>query len=100
MLEAYLITGNSWFPLYKEGDLIYVSKEQSRPLDAMLGNECAIQLAGTGALVFKTLCEGGQPGTYTLKAPGALDLESMKLAWAAPVIHIARRPKQPPFIGG
>ena len=47
-------------------------------------------------MIFKKLADANQPGTYTLRAPGALDLVNMRLAWVAPVVNVTRRPLADP----
>jgi Helix-turn-helix. len=90
-LLAFVMAGDELTPAFRDGDIIYVSREHDEEPSHLLDQECLVQLAVTGVQLFKKLANGSRPGTYTLRAPGALDLENMQLAWVAPVAHVTRR---------
>jgi len=90
-LVAYKVTGTGLAPSYLHGDIVYCCRDHDDPIDEYLEDDCVMQLAGSGALIFKTLTRGSQPGRYTLRGHNAAPLEDMQVAWAAPVLVVRRK---------
>lgn len=82
MTEAVEVRGDSMFPLYETGTLLYYSKQL--PPDMMVGKRAIVRLEDDRVLV-KTLRRGSAPGLYTLASLNAPDIEDVAIQWAAPI---------------
>jgi repressor LexA len=81
---ALEVIGNSMFPKYEDGDVIYVRKDVDGILPAAIGDYCAIRTSDGGTYL-KILAKGSRPGLYTLRSLNAPDMEDQEVVWAAPV---------------
>jgi transcriptional regulator with XRE-family HTH domain len=87
---AVEVRGESMFPAYREGDLIYYAREQDFVVDACLGAECVVKL-GDGPTLVKTVMRGAEPGRWTLLSYNAPPIENAHIDWAAPVLWVDKR---------
>jgi SOS-response transcriptional repressor LexA len=81
---AVEISGESMFPAYEEGTLLYYSK--LLPPDAMVNRRCVVQL-GDGRIFVKVLRKGSTDRTWTLQSVNTLyaDMVDEVVEWAAPI---------------
>lgn len=88
---AVLVSGDSMFPAFEEGTLLYYSK--LLPPDAMVNRRAVVQL-GDGRIFVKILRPGSTPRTWTLQSVNAqyADMIDEVVEWAAPIDWI--RPRQ------
>ena len=89
-LLAYRVSGTHLMPAYRDGDVVYCARDDQTAVDDCIGEECVMQLAGSGALVFKTLAYGRTPNHFTLRSFNAADVADVSLAWVAPVLFVMR----------
>jgi repressor LexA len=87
---VYQVAGDHLRPVYGDGDVIFAVRDDSKPVAEFVGEECVMQLAGTGALVFKALGRGHKPGRFTLRSFNAADVEDVALSWVAPAVAVVR----------
>lgn len=87
---AVEVLGESMFPAFEEGTLLYYSK--TLPPDMMLNRRCVVQLENDGIFV-KILRRGSVEGTYTLQSVNPLypDIKDQFVRWAAPIDWIKPR---------
>jgi repressor LexA len=90
-LMALLVTGDSMFPVYRDGDIVYVAREHDGVLPEYIGEECAVRTAEGGTFL-KTLTLGSQPNRYTLRSFNAPDMENVEVQWASRVEFVLKRP--------
>lgn len=90
---ALAVRGDSMFPRYLPGDLIFYTPVDFVDEARVIGRECVVQIAGDGALsptYVKRVQRGSKPGLYRLASYNAPDIEDVRIAWAAPVAWIKR----------
>lgn len=81
---ALEVVGNSMFPKYEDGDVVYVRKDIDGIPPNALNEHCAVRTADGGTFL-KILAKGQTPGRYTLRSLNAPDMEDEDVVWAAPV---------------
>lgn len=86
--EAVEVRGESMWPLFEEGTLLYYSK--LLPPDQMVGRRCVVHLED-GRMLVKSLRKGSERGLYTLVSLNAPDIEDVAVTWAAPIDWIKPR---------
>lgn len=86
--EAVEVRGNSMFPLYEDGTILYYSKQL--PPDSMVGRRCVVRLEDQRVLV-KSIRRGSERGLFTLVSLNAPDIEDVAVQWAAPIDWIKPR---------
>lgn len=86
--EAVEVRGESMWPLYEDGTLLYYSRQLSP--DMMVGKRCIVRLADDRTLV-KSIRKGSERGLFTLVSLNAPDIEDVALMWAAPIDWIKPR---------
>lgn len=86
--EAVEVVGDSMLPLYREGAILYYSRQLSP--ESQLGELCVVRLEDDRVMV-KTIRRGSEPGLYTLASLNAPDIEDVALQWAAPIDWIKPR---------
>lgn len=81
---AVRVSGDSMFPAYEEGELLYYSK--LLPPDAMVNKRAVVQL-GDGRIFVKVLRKGTTERTWTLQSVNTLyaDMIDEVVEWAAPI---------------
>lgn len=86
--EAVEVRGDSMLPLYRDGALLYYSRQL--PPDEMVGEMCVVRLEDERMLV-KYVRRGSERGLFTLVSLNAPDIEDVALQWAAPIDWIKPR---------
>ncbi|TPM89881.1 helix-turn-helix transcriptional regulator [Mesorhizobium sp. B2-1-3A] len=88
---AVEVSGDSMYPAYEDGTLLYYSK--ILPPDAMVNRRAVVQL-GDGRIFVKVLRRGSTDNTWTLQSVNTLypDMVDEVVEWAAPIDWI--RPRQ------
>lgn len=87
---AVQISGDSMFPTYEEGSLIYYSRHL--PPSEMVNRRAVVQLAD-GRIFLKVIRPGSTPDFWTLQSINAQypDIEDVVIEWAAPIDWIRPR---------
>lgn len=87
---AVEVSGQSMFPAYEEGTLLYYSR--TLPPSDMVNRRAVVQL-GDGRIFVKTIRPGSTPNTWTLSSINALypDMVDEVVEWAAPIDWIKPR---------
>lgn len=87
---AVEVSGESMFPAYEDGTLLYYSR--LLPPDEMVNRRCVVQL-GDGRIFVKVLRKGSTDRTWTLQSVNTLyaDMVDEVVAWAAPIDWIRPR---------
>lgn len=86
-LEALMVRGESMFPKYKDGDIVYIQKQHDGLLDDYLGEDCAVRLK-SGETYIKHLIAGSVEGRHTLISLNAGPMENVEVEWATPVVSV------------
>lgn len=86
-LEALEVIGDSMWPKYNSGDIVYISKSLDGVLPKYIGEFCAVRL-DTGETYLKQLVRGDRPGRFTLRSLNAADIENVAVEWATPIIFV------------
>jgi len=76
---ALEVRGDSMLPVYKDGHVIVVYKEQKRPTSAFYGEEAAVR-TGDGRRFLKTIMRGNG-NAVTLMSFNAGPIENVQLDW-------------------
>lgn len=92
-LVAVEVRGDSMFPAYREGDLIYYARDGAALDEAAIGAECVVKVSD-GATYVKTLMRGSRANLWTLLSYNAPPLENVAIEWAAPVLWVDKRRKK------
>lgn len=93
-LMALKVVGDSMFPVYREGDIVYVARDHEGVLPHYIGDECVVH-TWDGGTFLKTLENGSQPNRYHLHSFNAPAMDNVELVWATPVLFVMRRRKMP-----
>lgn len=97
-MVAFEVRGDSMRPVYRDGHIIIVYRDQRKPLESFYGDEAAVRTSD-GRRFIKTISRGPD-GTVTLNSWNAAPLEGQKLEWVgelfavlppAAVRHMARK---------
>lgn len=76
---ALEVRGDSMLPVYKDGHVLVVYREQKRPLSAFYGEEAAVRTSD-GRRFLKTIMKGSN-GSVTLMSFNAAPIENIHLEW-------------------
>lgn len=76
---AFRVHGDSMLPVYKDGHLIIVYRDQKKPLESFYGEEAAVRTAD-GRRFIKTIIRGPD-GTVNLLSWNAKAIEGVRLEW-------------------
>ncbi|QHC34132.1 S24 family peptidase [Komagataeibacter xylinus] len=87
---ALIVKGDSMFPAYWEGDIIYFDKGNMIPFEDALYRECVVAL-DTDELYLKQVTPGIAPGTATLVSYNASPIRDVVARWVSPVTFVDRR---------
>ena len=87
VLIALVVRGDSMFPKYKDGDVIYISRSHDGVRKDYIGEDCAVRTSDGGSFL-KVLAKGSRPGTFTLRSLNAPDMEDITIDWATPVLWV------------
>ncbi|PYJ10768.1 MAG: hypothetical protein DMF06_05025 [Verrucomicrobia bacterium] len=90
-LLAYKVIGTGLMPAYRSGDVIYCTRNPGAIQDDFEGEECVVQLAGSGAILLRTLTFTAIKGVFNLHSFKTAELQNIPLAWAAPVLFVMRK---------
>lgn len=87
---AVEVDGDSMFPAYEEGTLLYYSR--LLPPTDLVNRRAVVQL-GDGRIFVKILRAGSTPSTWTLQSinPNFADMKDEVVEWAAPIDWIRPR---------
>jgi phage repressor protein C with HTH and peptisase S24 domain len=94
-LMALQVTGDSMFPVYRDGDIVYANRDHEGVLPEYIGEECVV-LTVEGGHFLKTLETGSQFNRFHLRSFNAPAMENVELVYATPVLFVMRRRKKPP----
>lgn len=86
-IEALEVVGDSMYPRYSSGDIVYIRRTHDGVLREYLGEFCAIRLV-TGETFLKLLAKGSLPGKFTLRSLNAPDMEDVDVEWATPILFV------------
>lgn len=92
-LEALEVVNGSMQPVYRAGDLLFVSSaDEGTPLEKLVGLECVVDTTDGRRLV-KVLRRGTGPGLWRLESynPAVDDIEDVGVVKACPVRHVTRK---------
>jgi phage repressor protein C with HTH and peptisase S24 domain len=89
---ALRVAGDSMMPVYRDGDIIYVSRDHEGVLPEYIGEECAVHTAEGGTFL-KVLSLGSEPNRFTLRSFNAGDMADVEVIWATPVLFVMRARK-------
>lgn len=93
-LLALQVEGDSMFPRYDAGDVIYVRRDHNGILPEYIGYHCAVHTSDGGTFL-KILEEGTEPGKYTLLSHNAPPMRNVEVEWASPVLFVLPRGPKP-----
>lgn len=82
---AVRVSGDSMYPRYFDGEIIYYADKT--PIDELLmtKKDCAVQLAN-GDFMVKILRPGSEPGKYNLESWNSATIENAEVLWAAKIL--------------
>jgi transcriptional regulator with XRE-family HTH domain len=83
-LVALRVQGQTMYPRYENGDLIYYYNEPGVRETECLNRECVLKLRD-GPTYLKKLLKGRHHHRYTLRSHNAPDIEEVDVEWASPV---------------
>jgi DNA-binding XRE family transcriptional regulator len=86
---AIVVRGDSLYPVYQDGDVIFYGLEASNDEQAFLGRECVVKLA-KGPTLLKRVMRGSERGSYLLLSHNGSPVDNARLDWASPVRWIKR----------
>lgn len=85
---ALIVRGDSLYPVYQDGDVIFYAQEGSEEAD-YLGRECVVKVA-RGPTLLKRVMRGSERGSFLLLSYNASPMDNVRLDWASPVRWIKR----------
>lgn len=87
---AVEVSGDSMFPAYEDGTLLYYSR--LLPPDDMVNRRCVVQL-GSGKIYVKVLRQGSSAGLFNLQSLNHMfpDITDQHVEWAAPIDWVRPR---------
>ena len=83
------VKGSSMLPRYDDGDVIVVWREQRRPTDAFLGEECAVR-TGDNMRFLKRPMRGPTHGRFNLESWNARTIEDVEIVWVGEIYVTVR----------
>lgn len=89
-IGALIVHGESMFPAYWEGDIVFFQKEDYDDPKRHLFEECIV-FTENEELYIKQVHPGSTSGTYTLVSYNAPPIVDTALKWVAPVFLVDRR---------
>ncbi|MFT9095171.1 MAG: LexA family transcriptional regulator [Gluconobacter cerinus] len=91
---ALLVKGDSMFPAYWEGDIVFFEKEKPYCPSDILFDECIVKLR-SGELYLKRVQPGRSSDRFTLISYNASPIMDADIEWASPVTFVDRRQRRP-----
>jgi transcriptional regulator with XRE-family HTH domain len=83
---GFRVRGSSMLPVYKDGTIIVVFRDQKKPLEAFYGEEAAVRTAD-GRRFIKTIMRG-QGDVVNLFSWNAPPIESVRLEWIGEIFAV------------
>jgi len=83
---AFEVKGNSMRPVYKDGHIVIVYREQKKPLSAFFGEDAAV-LTEEGRRFIKTVMNGAN-NTVTLNSWNADPIADQRLRWIGEIFAV------------
>ncbi|MEL6339795.1 MAG: helix-turn-helix domain-containing protein [Myxococcota bacterium] len=83
------VRGDSMYPVYRDGDLLFCRPRSGVEISECLGRDCVVQTV-TGESFVKTLRQSLLPGRFRLTSYRIPDIEDVALEWASPVVWVMR----------
>jgi phage repressor protein C with HTH and peptisase S24 domain len=88
-MAAFVVRGDSMLPVFKDGHVIVVYKDQKRPLESFYGEEAAVRTAD-GKRFIKTIMRGNG-NTVNLISWNAQPIENARLEWIGEIFGVFPR---------
>lgn len=85
---AFEVRGDSMLPVYKNGAIVIVYREQKRPIEAFLGEEAVVRTAD-GRRFIKTIMRGSKG--VNLLSWNAAPIEEVHLEWVGEIFAVLPR---------
>jgi phage repressor protein C with HTH and peptisase S24 domain len=82
---AFMVRGDSMIPVFKDGALIVVYREQKKPLESFYGEEAAVRTSD-GRRFIKTIIRG--QGGVNLLSWNANPIEDVQLEWIGEIFAV------------
>lgn len=86
---AVRVRGDSMYPVYRDRDLLYFDREGAAPPEALIGQDCMVQVRGGPAYV-KILQRGSSPNLFSLHSYNHETIADVEIEWAAPIAWVKR----------
>jgi transcriptional regulator with XRE-family HTH domain len=83
------VRGDSMWPAYREGDLLFFAPADAMDTDKCLYRDCVVQVLG-GPTYVKRIIPGPDPDTFTLASYRAPEILGVRVQWASPVLWVKR----------
>ena len=91
---AVQVRGDSMYPVYWDGDLLFFRRNGAPITENCLNRECVIRLRD-GRTLLKILRKNTGDGLYRLESYNAPLIEGVSVDWAAPVSWVDKRHRRP-----
>jgi len=88
-LVAVQVRGDSMYPVYWDGDILFFVRRDGATVEGCLNRECIIRLRD-GATMVKVLRRHGQ-NAFRLESYNAPPIDDADVEWAAPVAWVDKR---------
>ncbi|MGK8699706.1 S24 family peptidase [Brucella anthropi] len=85
---AFQVKGDSMLPVYKDGHIVIVYREQKRPIESFYGEEAAVRTAD-GRRFIKTVMRG--PNGVNLFSWNSALIEDVHLEWVGEIFAVLPR---------
>lgn len=86
---AAQVRGDSMYPAFDDGDLIYYDQIQAMP--EILPNKACIARLADGRCMLKLVRKGSRKGLYTLHSHNAPPIEDVRLEWVAKIKWVKKQ---------
>lgn len=90
---AVIVRGDSMFPAYWEGDVLFYHRDYDFARSACLYNECIVKVID-GPTLLKQIMPSSRPGLLTLNSYNAPPILDVAIEWAAPVEFVDKRQRR------
>ena len=87
---AVIVRGDSMYPVYQDGDVIFYARDGVDDEAGYLGRECVVKIVN-GPTMLKRVMRGSDRGSYLLLSYNASPFDNVRLEWASPVRWVRRR---------